>query len=180
MPLDEAVRVLTNGREHCDREGRMAAKGRVDENLLQRLHAHPYFQLPIPKTTGREAFGKSFVLPLMRAKGNNRGIDILATLTVFVAQSIKNAFDDYVFPRTTPTEVLVSGGGVHNLTLMNHLCRLFGRMPVMPVEEVGVEPNAKEAVIFAVLANETLHGIPNNVPGATGARWPTVLGKISP
>ena len=180
MPLDEAVRVLTSGREHCDREGRMAAKGRVDENLLQRLHAHPYFHLPIPKTTGRETFGKSFVLPLMRAKGNNRGIDILATLTAFVAQSIKTAFDDYVFPRTTPTEILVSGGGVHNLTLMNHLCRLFGRMPVMPVEEVGVEPNAKEAVIFAVLANETLHGIPNNVPGATGARWPTVLGKISP
>ena len=180
MPLDETVRVLTSGREHFDRGGRMAAKGRIDENLLQRLHAHPYFQLPIPKTTGRETFGQAFVLPLLRAKGNNRGVDILATLTAFCAQSIKKAFDEYVAPRTDTTEVLVSGGGVHNLTLMNHLCRLFGRMPVLPVEEVGVDPDAKEAVIFAVLANETLHGIPNNVPGATGARWPTVLGKISP
>ena len=180
MPLDEAVRILTNGKQQYDRQGRMAAKGRVDENLLQKLLAHPYFNLPVPKTTGRETFGRDYVLPLLRAKGNNRGIDVLATLTALSAHSIHRAIRDHVLPRAKPTEILVSGGGVHNLTLMNHLCKLFGPHRVLPLGDVGHDPDAKEAMIFAVLANETIHGIPNNLPGATGARWPTVLGKISP
>ena len=180
MPLDECVRILTAKKEHLDRDGRMAARGRVDENLLRRLLEHPYLKLPIPKTTGRETFGRGFVMPLLEAKGNNRGIDILATLTMFVARSIHAAYVDHVLPRARPSEVLVSGGGIHNLTLMTHLHRLFGRVPVMTLDEVGVDPDSKEAVIFAILANETVHGVPNNLPGATGARWPTVLGKISP
>ena len=74
----------------------------------------------------------------------------------------------------------MSGGGVHNLTLRSHLDRLFGKIPVVPLSDRGLDPDAKEACIFAILANETIHGVPNNVPGATGARWPAVLGKISP
>jgi anhydro-N-acetylmuramic acid kinase len=158
----------------------MAGKGRIDENLLQKLLTHPYLKQAYPKTTGRETFGREFVTPLLRAKGNNRGIDILATLTAFVAHSIRGALEDFVYPRVQIAEILVSGGGVHNLTLMTHLRRLFGKLPILGVEEVGVDPDAKEAVLFAVLANETLHGVPDNIPGATGARWPTVLGKISP
>jgi anhydro-N-acetylmuramic acid kinase len=180
MPLDETVRILTGDKEQFDRDGRTAGKGRVDENLLQSLLQHPYLELPFPKTTGRETFGKDFVMPLLRAKGNNRGIDILATLTVFVARSIRKAFEDHVFPRAKVSEVLVSGGGVHNLTLMTHLRRLFGKLPLMSIDELGFDADAKEALLFAVLANETVHGVPNNIPGATGARWPTVLGKISP
>jgi anhydro-N-acetylmuramic acid kinase len=180
MPLDETVRVLTQGAEQFDRDGRMAASGRVDENLLQRLLEHPYLALPPPKTTGREAFGRPFVMPLLEGKGTNRGVDVLATLTAFTAHSIRKAFEDHVFPRARPVEVLVSGGGVHNLALRSHLERLFGRIPVVPLGDVGLDPDAKEACIFAVLANETVHGVPNNVPGATGARWPAVLGKISP
>ena len=80
----------------------------------------------------------------------------------------------------TPTELVVSGGGLHNLTLMSHLRRLFGKLKVMPLGDLGFDPDAKEAVIFAVLANETIHGVPNNLPGATGAGWPVVLGKVSP
>jgi anhydro-N-acetylmuramic acid kinase len=180
MPLDETVRVLTQGAEAYDRDGRMAAKGRVDEILLHRLLEHPYLTLPPPKTTGRETFGRSFVLPLLEAKGANRGVDVLATLTAFTAHSIRKAFEDHVFPRARPTEILVSGGGVHNLTLRSHLDRLFGRIPVVSLGDRGLDPDAKEACIFAILANETIHGVPNNVPGATGARWPAVLGKISP
>jgi anhydro-N-acetylmuramic acid kinase len=180
MPLDETMRVLTSGREHYDRDGRTAAKGRIDENLLRKLLAHPYLKQEPPKTTGRETFGADFVLPLLRAKGGQTGVDVLATLTAFTAHSVKQAFDDFVAPRARPTEIIVSGGGVKNLTLMGHLRRLFPREKVLSLAETGLDPDAKEALIFAVLANETVHGVPNNVPGATGARWPTVLGKVTP
>lgn len=180
MPLDETVRILTSGREQYDRDGRTAAKGRIDENLLRKLLSHPYLKQVPPKTTGRETFGSDFVLPLLRAKGGQTGVDILATLTAFSAHSIKQAFDDFVAPRARPTEIIVSGGGVHNLTLMGHLRHLFPKEKVFSLAETGIDPDAKEALIFAVLANETIKGIPNNVPGATGARWPTVLGKVTP
>jgi len=180
MPLDECVRILTRGKERFDRDGRMAARGRIDENLLGKLLEHPYFAKRPPKTTGRETFGREFVAPLLRAKGTNRGVDVLATLTAFVARSIHEAFREFVFPRARPAEILVSGGGVHNLTLLAHLRRLFGRTPVAPLDVSGIDADSKEAVLFALLANETVHGVPDNLPAATGARWPTVLGKISP
>ncbi len=179
MPIDEAVRIMTQGKEHYDREGRVAAKGRIDENLLHRLLEHPFLKLAPPKTTGRETFGVDFVLPLLEKKGNNRAIDILATLTAFSAHCIRRGFEEFVFPRAQPPEILISGGGVHNLTLLTHLRRLFPRIALVPLEEIGMDPDAKEAVLFAVLANETVHGTPNNMPGATGARWPVVLGKMS-
>jgi len=180
MPLDEAVRVITQGREHYDDEGRMAASGRIDENLLQKLLEHPYLKRELPKTTGRAAFGVDFVLPLLRAKGHQKGVDVLATLTAFTAHSIRRAFDDFVLPRVQPSEIVVSGGGLKNHTLMGHIRRLFPKWRIQSSAEAGLHPDAKEAVIFAVLANETIHGVPNNLPGATGARWPTVLGKVSP
>jgi anhydro-N-acetylmuramic acid kinase len=180
MPLDSTVRILTQGKEHYDKGGKQAAEGRIDENLLRKLLDHPYLKQPLPKTTGREAFGTDFVLPLLRAKGSNRGIDILATLTAFSAHAVARAFSDFIAPRVQPVEIVVSGGGIHNLTLMSHLRRLFTKEKIIPLGELGMDPDVKEAVIFAVLANETIHGVPNNVPGATGARWPTVLGKISP
>jgi anhydro-N-acetylmuramic acid kinase len=180
MPLDETIRILTRGREHCDRDGRTAAKGHVDEILLKKLLAHPYLKQPPPKTTGRETFGADFVLPLLRAKGGKSGTDVLATLTAFTAHSIRQAFDDFVAPRARPAEIIASGGGVKNLTLMSHLRKLFPREKVLSLADAGIDPDAKEALIFAILANETVHGVPNNVPGATGARWPTILGKVTP
>jgi len=180
MPLDEVMRVLTRGRESFDPEGRNAAKGRVDRNLLRRLLDHPYLAQPIPKTTGRETFGREFVMPLLRGKGSRSALDLLATLTQFSAECVRRGFDDFVRPRAKVGEILVSGGGVRNLTLMTALRRLFPRVAVRPLGEAGIPPDAKEAILFAVLANETIHGIPNNLPGATGARWPAVLGKITP
>jgi len=175
MPIDEAVRIVTDGKEHFDRDGARAAAGRVDENLLRKLMAHPYLPLPPPKTTGREAFGADFVLPILRGKGSTSTNDVLATLTAFTAHSIRRAVDDFVLPRRRPTELLVSGGGVHNPVLMGHLRRLLPGIGIRVLDQ----PDAKEALLFAVLANETMHGNPNNLPGATGARWPVVLGKIS-
>jgi len=180
MPMDEAVRLITHGEEHFDRDGKRAADGRVDQNLLAKLVSHPYLALPPPKTTGREMFGADFVLPLLRSKGVSTAHDIIATLTAFTAHSIARAITEFVLPRQQPLEMLVSGGGVHNPVLMMHLRQLLPMMAVRTLDEVGIDPDAKEGLLFAILANETIHGNPNNLPGATGARWPVVLGKISP
>jgi anhydro-N-acetylmuramic acid kinase len=179
-PLDELARVLSCGREHCDLGGRHAARGRIDEEFLERLLAHPYFARRPPKSTGREAFGREFVMEVLGQKGNLSVLDVLATMTLLVATSIRRAYEDFVFPESPVREVLVSGGGVHNLTLMAHLRRLFSPVPVWSAAERGLDPDLKEAVAFAVLANETIFGNPNNVPAATGAKWPVVLGKICP
>jgi len=180
MPMDEAVRLLTHGAERFDRDGKRAADGRVDQNLLAKLMSHSYLALPPLKTTGREMFGEDFVLPLLRSKGASTAHDVIATLTAFTAHSIARAITEFVLPRHQPLEMLVSGGGVHNPVLMMHLKHLLPMMAVRPLNEVGIDPDAKEALLFAILANETIHGNPNNLPGATGAQWPVVLGKISP
>jgi len=173
--VDAAVRCITEEKEHFDRDGVRAAAGRVDENLLRKLLAHPYLPQPPPKTTGPELFGRSFVLPLLRGKGANSTNDVIATLTAFSAHAIRRAVDEFVLPRQRPTELLVSGGGVHNPVLMDHLRRLLKDLGPRVIDQ----PDAKEAVVFAVLANESIEGNPNNLPSATGARWPVVLGKLS-
>ena len=175
MAIDEAVRIVSEGAERYDAGGARAAAGRVDENLLRKLLAHPFLPMPPPKTTGREAFGRAFVLPILRGKGSTSTNDVIATLTAFSAHAVRRAIDEFVLPRCRPGEMLVSGGGVHNPVLMDHLCRLLPGMGIRVLDQ----PDAKEALLFAVLANETMHRNPNNLPNATGARWPVVLGKIS-
>jgi len=178
MPLDDATRIATGGAEAYDRGGARAARGTIDRPLVAQLLAHPFFALPPPRSTGREAFGHDFVAPLA-ARFAGRPDDLLATLTRFVAESIHASYDAHVSPRFSPDEVVVSGGGVHNATLMTHLAELFAPLPVVTTAGDGVDPDAKEAVAFAVLGNETLFGRPGNVPSATGARGPRVLGKLT-
>jgi anhydro-N-acetylmuramic acid kinase len=175
MPLDLVVDAWTRGAETFDRDGARAAGGRVDRDLLARLLAHPYFALPPPKSTGREAFGADFVTPLLGAHAG-READLLRTLTRFVAEGIGDGLRRWA--GRPVDEVLVSGGGARNRTLMADLGEVLAPATVRSLEAVGVDPDAKEAVAFAVLANETLFGRPGNVPAATGARGPRVLGKI--
>jgi anhydro-N-acetylmuramic acid kinase len=175
MPLDLVVDAWTRGAETFDRDGARAAGGRVDHDLLGRLLAHPYFALPPPKSTGREAVGADFVQPLLGAYAG-READLLRTLTRFVAQGIGDGLRRWA--GRPVDEVLVSGGGARNRTLMADLGQVLAPAPVRSLEAVGLDPDAKEAVAFAVLANETLFGRPGNVPAATGARGPRVLGKI--
>ena len=175
MPLDLVVHAWTGGAEAFDRDGARAARGRVDSELVAELLRHPFFQLPPPKSTGREAFGDVFVRPLLARYPGREG-DLLASLTGFVAESVAAGIRRWV--REPITEVLVSGGGARNLTLMAELARALAPVPVRSLAEVGLDPDAKEAVAFAVLANETLFGRPGNLPGATGAAGPRVLGKL--
>jgi anhydro-N-acetylmuramic acid kinase len=175
MPLDAVARAASNGGEAFDAGGQRAARGRVDAALLAELHAHPYLTLPLPKSTGRETFGKDFIYPLL-ARFGARLDDLMATLTRFVAEAIARSYRESL--PAPPDEVYVSGGGALNPVLMGHLAGLLAPVPVATSASLGVDPEAKEAIAFAVLANETVFGHPGNVPSVTGAAGPRVLGKI--
>jgi anhydro-N-acetylmuramic acid kinase len=175
MPIDAVARAASNGAEAFDAGGRRAARGKIDVGLLTELHQHPYLTKPLPKSTGRETFGKDFIYPLL-ARFGGRLDDLAATLTRFVAEAIARSYKE-ILP-APPDEVYVSGGGALNPTLMAHLASLLAPVPVATSAALGVDPEAKEAIAFAVLANETLFGNPGNVPSVTGASGPRVLGKM--
>ena len=173
--MDEAVRRATNGRAEYDRGGRWAASGRPDEKLLRRLLAHPYFQRSAPKSLDRSTFGPSLLdryYPRL-----NRSIlpDALATLAELTARSLWLSVLENS-PRPV-SQVIVSGGGALNRHLMRRLSALFAPARVTSTD---LPVMAKEAACFAWLALRTLDGKPGNLPAATGARGPRVLGKIVP
>lgn len=180
MLIDDAVRRATGGRESYDRDGALAARGRVHPGFLAELLNHPYFQRRPPKTTGREEFGAALGAGLWDL-GQALGLsaeDQVATLTMFTAQSIARAYRDHL--PCFPAEIILSGGGARNPVLVGWLRELVAPAAVRLSEEVGLPAEAKEAVAFAVLAYETWHGRPGNLPQATGARRPVVLGQITP
>ncbi len=180
MLLDDAAARATGGAWTYDRDGALAAQGRVDEPLLAELLAEPYLRTPPPKSTGRERFGAQFGARVwQRAAGAGlTPAAIVATLTAFTARSIGQAYRDFL-PRR-PDEVIVSGGGAQNPTLMAMLRAALAPAHVLTSAELGLPVEAKEAVAFAVLAYETWHGRPGNLPAATGAHHPVVLGSITP
>jgi anhydro-N-acetylmuramic acid kinase len=180
MVIDEVARVLAKDGDYCDEDGKLSALGKVDEKLLKILMGHAYLQIPPPKTTGRETFGAEFTKKLLKHYDPLKLLDLLATVNRFTAESIRFSYEEYIFPRHKVDEVICSGGGVHNQTLMAELRKLFDPIPVRVLEDLGLSSDAKEAVAFAILANETIQGNPGNVPSATGARRVAVLGKIVP
>ena len=180
MLIDYAANRATDNALAFDRDGAMAARGRVDEVLLRELLREPYLRQPPPKTTGRELFGAQFGARVWE-QGIARGLlpeDIIATLTAFTAASIAQAYRDFL--PTMPEEVIVSGGGARNPTLMALLRDYLPGIRVIPSDGLGLGVEAKEAVAFAVLAYETWHGRPGNLPAATGARHAVILGDITP
>jgi anhydro-N-acetylmuramic acid kinase len=180
MLIDYAVTRATRGKMTFDRDGALAARGRVDETLLAELMQEPYLKQAPPKTTGRELFGAQFGARVWE-QAQARGIgdhDIIATFTAFTARSIAQAYRDFL-PRW-PDEVVVSGGGALNPTLTAMLRAELAPARVFPIDELGLSSEAKEAVAFAILAYETWHRRPGNLPAATGARHPVVLGTITP
>jgi anhydro-N-acetylmuramic acid kinase len=176
MPLDGAARA-TSGLP-CDRGGALATSGRVDEALVEELLGHPFFERPPPRSTGRELFGDEWLAPLL-PRFEGRAADLLATLTRFVAESIAGAYRRFVWPETGPLPVYVSGGGAANPALLAELVRALAPSVVTTTAVLGVDPAAKEAVAFALLAHETLFGRAGNLPSATGARGPRILGKLT-
>ena len=171
-----------------DREGRTAAKGKVLEGVLAEVLRASFFVRKPPKTAGREEFGREFVASFLRCCRRAGKADIVATATALTARSIALAIRRFVVARArageTPAlrfEVIVSGGGVKNHTLMRmleaELSRLHLRLRTSG--EFGIPVEAKEAVAFAMLAFQTWQHRPSNIPSATGAKRPAILGKIS-
>lgn len=180
--IDAAVEIATGGRLTFDRDGKLAEQGTVDEALLADLLRHPYFAAEPPKSTGREEFGRPFVQRLVQAvqpEGDRDWLDLVATLTELTARTIADAYRRWVLPRGVD-EVVLSGGGARNPTLVRRIHSLLDPLKVSGGEVLGVDPEAKEAVAFAVLAWAHLRGIPANVPAATGASGPRVLGSLTP
>lgn len=178
MIMDEAMNILTDGKFLFDKNGELAAKGTINEDILKELMAHPYFRLSVPKSTGRELFGAAYTRKLvdkMLVKGLSSE-DILATVTMFTALTIVDQLGRFL-PGGVDT-LVVSGGGAYNATLLRFLKELGGFV-VKTQEDLGFSSESKEAVAFALLANETLFGVPNNVPTATGAAKQVVLGKVT-
>lgn len=175
MVVDQLVAIHTRGRQKYDRGGRLARTGKVDAVLIDRLLRRGFFREAPPKTAGREQYGKEFASDL-RETGLPL-IDLIATATAFTPASIASGIRRFVkFP---VNEIIVSGGGAHNVRMMAYLKAFLPESKIRDSGEFGIDVDAKEAIAFAILAYETWNKRPSNLPSATGARRPVILGKIS-
>jgi anhydro-N-acetylmuramic acid kinase len=181
MIVDALVERITRGKATYDRDARIALSGRTIQELLTRLMREPYLRKKPPKTTGRELFGQAYAAELI-TWGNRfhaGPADLVRTATMFTPLSIADAFQRLILPRAEVHELIVTGGGANNPLMMAQLAASLPGIAILPASRFGVPAEAKEAFAFAVLAYETYHGRPNNIPSATGATHPAVLGKLA-
>lgn len=178
MIIDELTKRLKG--QKYDKGGYYASLGNVNEELLNELISIEYINEAPPKTTGREFFGSQFVDKLLSKWGHLDSNDIIATVTMFTAKSIAVNYRKFVFNQYPIEEVILGGGGSYNNTLVKMLQELLPECKVMIQEDLGFSSDAKEAIAFAVLANETINDMASNVLGATGARERVILGNITP
>jgi anhydro-N-acetylmuramic acid kinase len=180
MVIDALIRHFTGGRKKFDRNAKMASRGNILPELLDRLLSDTYFVKPPPKTTGREQYGENYMRALLRHRDAKtaRPEDIVRTATILTALSIVGSFRRFIAPRANVAELIVSGGGARNPLLIAQLEAGLEGVKFRDPNDFGVSGEAKEAFAFALLAYQTLHMRPSNVPGATGAEKPVILGKV--
>lgn len=180
MLIDALVRHFSKGRTSFDRDARLAVQGELLPQLLWKLLANPFLSLKPPKTAGREQFGDAFARKIIAWGRSHRASreDLIRTATLFTPLSIVEALHQFVLPRTKVHELIVSGGGASNPLIMAQLAVLLPGILVRTSDEFGIPSQAKEAFAFAILAYEAFLGRANNLPSATGAKRPAVLGKI--
>ncbi|HEX2712305.1 MAG TPA: anhydro-N-acetylmuramic acid kinase [Candidatus Acidoferrales bacterium] len=180
MVIDGLVRHFSRGQQSYDRDARSARSGRLLVRLLRELLGDRYFRRAPPKTAGREQFGEAYCGRLL-AWGRRRGArpaDLVNTATMLTALSVVDAFHRFILPRAKIQQLIVSGGGVHNPLVMAQIQAALPGIEILGSAELGVPEDAKEAFAFAILAYETYHGRPANLPGATGAKRAAILGKV--
>lgn len=173
--MDAAVRHVTRGRLDYDTEGALAARGQVDEALLHRLLADPYYAAPPPKSTGKELFSLPYLLAALDGAEHRDPENLVATLTALTARTVADAV-----ARSGGTEVIAAGGGTRNPTLMAMLAAALGGTPLTTTAEFGLPPTAKEAYAFATLGYLSVHGLAGTMASCTGARHASVLGSVTP
>ena len=176
--LDVMAQRISRGACAYDADGRLALKGRVDHRAVERLWRLPYFRRPPPKSTGRELFNEALLREFFGVRLRRTPHDVLATLTYFTALSIAQSYRRFVPHRLR--EVIVSGGGVFNRTLMRHLANLCAPVSVRSIERYGIPAQAKEPIAFAYLALRAWQGRVNHLPMTTGAHTACILGAVTP
>jgi anhydro-N-acetylmuramic acid kinase len=179
--LDALASRISGGRLRMDRGGRIAARGRVNQPLLAKLMRNPYFRRRPPKSTGREEFGAHLLDRIVAEARRMRIVDydLVATVTALTARSIADACRRFIFPRGPVDQMIVTGGGARNPTLMRMIAAELPKLEVITAGDAGVDGDALEAVAFAVLGYQMLRGRQGNIPTVTGARAPAVLGKLT-
>jgi anhydro-N-acetylmuramic acid kinase len=180
MLIDALVSHFTRGRQRFDKDARLARAGRAIPAILNDLMRDPYLREAPPKSTGREYYGEAYVKRILALGRRHRTApnDLIRCVTLFTALSIADALHRFVLPRTKISQLIVSGGGAHNPLILAQLAALLPGIELLTTAALGVPEAAKEAYAFALLAYETFHRRPSNIPSATGARGPAILGKI--
>jgi anhydro-N-acetylmuramic acid kinase len=176
MLIDGLVQDLTGKR--FDRNGKIARSGCVNPALLSDLMQHPFVHRKPPKSTGREVFGQAMIETIRNRRGPRSDADRIATVTAFTAEAIAYNIKQFVLKEGPLDEVITGGGGVRNPVLIQWLSEKLAPIPVHPFEALGFDSRAIEAITFALLAYNTWHHQPGNIPSVTGAVRPVVLGKI--
>jgi anhydro-N-acetylmuramic acid kinase len=179
MVIDQLMQMLFD--KPFDRGGAVARNGSILQPVLKELLGAPYFKLKPPKTAGREEFGSQYAEALLRRCGQAAKSDVIATATALTAASIAQALQRFVLKQGNFRDLVVSGGGTKNASLMNMLKQEADKLGLWlkHSDDFGVPSQAKEAVAFALLAYQTWNRQPGNIPSATGAQRAAVLGKIS-
>lgn len=177
MAIDEACNILFG--IPYDKDGKIASSGVVNDEMLNELMKMKYIHEKPPKTTGREDFGQRFVEKVIDKYSELKSEDIIATLTMFTAKSISYNYKKFIIPNNKLEKVIIAGGGAHNKTLIRFIKEELEGVEVLIQEDLGFSSDAKEAIAFAVLGNETLNNNFSNVPSATGANEKVILGQIT-
>jgi anhydro-N-acetylmuramic acid kinase len=181
MLIDALVSHFTRGRQRFDKDARIAQAGRSIPTILDELMRDPYLKLAPPKSTGREYYGHAYLKKVLALGKKHRAkpADLIRAATIFTALSVVDALHRFVLPKTKIRQLIVSGGGARNPLILAQLTAALDSIELIPSSRLGVPEDAKEAFAFALLAYETFHRRPSNLPSATGANAPAILGKIS-
>lgn len=182
MVIDALLERFTGGVQSYDRDGEWALSGTVNSALLEYLLDDPYYRAEPPKSTGRELYGDSYVERLLQ-KGRELGLasrDVVATATMLTVETIARAYERWIIPKWGLDEVVLGGGGAYNPAMVRWLQNRLPGVHVTDHAALGFPSDAKEAIAFAVLAYLAVRGVPNNLPAATGAKVPVVMGKVVP
>ena len=177
MVIDEAMQCLFN--LAYDDNGTIASKGKLIEPLMEQLKKDSYLSLVPPKTTGREVYGSNYTHQLLNQYNTCNSEDIIATLTWFTAYSIAENYRRFILDKHDVKKVILGGGGAHNASLRYFLANELPGIAVLTQEDLGYSSDAKEAIAFVILGNETLHHQFSNVPKATGAKQKVILGNVT-
>ncbi len=181
MLIDDVVRIHTHGKENFDDKGKLAENGDVEYKILYHLLNSDYYKEKPPKTTGRERYGREEAEKLYKLV-ENKSISLnvlISTLVQFTVDTIYNSYEDFIFSKWKIEEVILSGGGAFNAVMVERLAEKLKPIPLNISDKYNIPPDTKEAIAFAILANESIFTNYSNLPNVTGARSGAPLGKIS-